>query len=42
MENYGFVQKNNFGFYNNKIYKDINKECTQGLNELETFQVLNY
>ena len=39
--------KNNCGFYNNKIYKDSNKECTQGLrnfalDELEVFKVINY
>ena len=39
--------KNSCGFYNNKIYKDSNKECTQGLygfnlDELEVFQVINY
>ena len=37
-----FSEKNNCGFYNNKIYKDLNKECTQelktfGLDELEVF-----
>ena len=42
-----FCSKNSCGFYNNRIYKDLNKECTQGLknfelDELETFQVLNY
>ena len=42
-----FCKKNNCGFYNNKIYKDLNKECTQGLkdfglDELEVFQVKNY
>jgi hypothetical protein len=39
--------RNNCGFYNNKIYKDLNKECTQGLkyfslDELEVFEVHNY
>ena len=39
--------KNSCGFYNNKIYKDSNKECTQGLrnfalDELEVFKVINY
>ena len=39
--------KNSCGFYNNKIYKDVNKECTQGLkdfqiDELEVFKVINY
>jgi len=42
-----YDSKNCCGFYNNKIYKDLNKDCTQGLkdfklDELETFQVLNY
>ena len=35
------------GFYNNNIYQDISKECTQGLknfalDELEVFQVKNF
>ena len=42
-----FNKGNNCGFYNNNIYKDLNKECTQGLrdfglDELEVFQVQNY
>lgn len=42
-----YYEKNNCGFYNNIVYKDINKECTQGirkfgLDELEVFQVKNY
>ena len=42
-----FSTKNNCGFYNNVIYKDINKECTQGLkdfslDELEVFQIKGY
>ena len=42
-----FSEKNNCGFYNNKVYQDLNKECTQGLknfalDELEVFEVKNY
>ena len=42
-----FCEGYNCGFYNNKIYKDLNKECTQGLkefglDELEVFKVKNY
>lgn len=42
-----FCEGNNCGFYNNKIYKDSNKECTGGLrdfelDELEVFKVKNY
>lgn len=42
-----FCSKNNCGFENNKIYKDLNRECTQGLknfslDELEVFKVINY
>ena len=42
-----FSSKNNCGFYNNVIYKDTNKECTQGLrdfslDELEVFQINGY
>ena len=42
-----FSEGNTCGFYNNKIYKDLNKECTQGftdfaLDELEVFGVNNY
>ncbi len=42
-----FSEADNYGFSNNRIYPDKNKECTQGLNtfgldELEVFQVLNY
>ena len=42
-----FCSKNSCGFNNNKIYKDLNKECTQGLkdfnlDELEVFKVINY
>ena len=39
--------KDNCGFYNTVIYKDTNKECTQGLkdfilDELEVFQIKGY
>ena len=42
-----FYEGNNCGFYENKIYQDLNKECTQGLrefglDELEVFQVQNF
>ena len=42
-----FCEGNNCGFYNNNIYQDISKECTQGLkdfalDELEVFQVKNF
>ena len=42
-----FGSKNSCGFYNNVIYKDANKECTQGLkdfglDELEVFQIQGY
>jgi len=42
-----FSTKSCCGFYNNVIYKDTNKECTQGLkdfslDELEVFQIKGY
>ena len=42
-----FSSRSCCGFYKNKIYKDLNKECTQGLkdfalDELEVFKVKNY
>lgn len=42
-----FNTKNSCGFYNQNVYKDINKECTGGLNdftldELEVFSVINF
>ena len=42
-----FSSKSNCGFYNTVIYKDTNKECTQGLkdfslDELEVFKIKGY